>query len=174
VARRRAGRQDQAVSDFPASKSSTALPLLALGVVLGAGVAMLVAVRQRAAPSPQEVELAQLDLQLRDELPWLYETSVVVHRPAGEVAIHLHEHGGLPGLRAPLEGPPLDRVDWEEPGGARLRLLMHSLPGGGRTEITVKAAKGSGLHTPVSALGGLDHELRVALAALRKELERTR
>ena len=85
----------------------------------------------------------------------------------------MHDHGGLPGLRAPLDGPPMDRVDWEGPDGARLRLLIHPLAGARGVEVTVKAAKGDH-QVPVSALGGLDAEIRSSLASLRKELERSR
>lgn len=162
------------MSDEPRT-SSTVLPLLAAGVVVGAVVALAVAARQRAtgATGGGDAALEALDLQMRDELPWAYETSVMVHRGAGEIAVHIHDQGGLPGLVTPLDGPPLDRVDWTEPGGARLRFHVHTLPGGSRSEMTVKVAPPEGAATGGAAsLGGLDGEVRSALVALRNAFER--
>lgn len=159
--------------------SSTVLPLLAAGVVVVAGIALAVASRQRPAPAgplgdPEEV--AALDLSLRDELPWAYETSMVIYRESGAIAVHVHDHGGLPGLVGPLDGPPMDRVDWQEPGGNRLRFHVHTLPGSTSSEVTVKVAPPQGRSTSagVAGLGGLDAEVRSSLAALRKHLERSR
>jgi hypothetical protein len=162
------------VTDAPATDppaTSRGLLLLALGVVAGAVVAMVAAGRQHAAGAGGAQDLAAQELALRDERPWAYETTVLVHRQAGEIAVHVHEQGGLPGLVTPLEGPPLDRVDWLGPGGARLRLQVHPLAGGSRTEMTLKAAPGEGDH---HLEPGLEGRLRSALASLRNELERER
>ncbi len=172
------GRHDRPVSDR--RTSPTVLPLLAAGVVATAVVAMAVASRQRpegevtALGTPEEV--AALDLSLRDELPWVHETSMVVYRPSGQIAVHVHEHGGLPGLVGPLDGPPMDRVDWQEPGGHRLRFHVHSLPGASSSQVTVKVAppQGRSAAAGVAGLGGLDGEVRSSLAALRKHVERSR
>ncbi len=152
--------------------SSTALFLLALGVVAGAGAALLAAARQRTSPQAAGGlgDLRALELQLRDELPWAYETSVEVYRGSGEIAVHVHDHGGLPGLRAPLDGPVLDQVDWAEPGGARLRFHVRTLPGGNRSEVVVKLARGE----REGSLSDLEAQVRSAMTALRNELERSR
>lgn len=102
---------------------------------------------------------------------WGFETSAVVHRPAGEVALHLHEHVDLPGLRGPLDGPPMDRVEWSGPGGTVLRLQIHGLPGGTSTEIMFQAAPDPS-HEDAPIPAGLEAEGRRAVAALRKEIER--
>lgn len=160
---------DAPATDTPAT--SRGLLLLALGVVAGALAAMVVAGRERTPGAGGAQDVEAQELALRDEQPWSYETTVLVHRQAGEIAGHLHEHGGLPGLVTPLEGPPLDRVDWLGPGGSLLRLHVHALAGGSRSEMTLRAAPGEGQR---HLEPGLEGRLRSALASLRNELERGR
>lgn len=156
----------------PTTTSSRGLALLALGVVAGTVVALLAAARQRTADTARSsAELQELDLALRDEMPWVFETSVLVHRGAGEIAVHLHEHGGLPGMVTPREGPPMDQVTWLGPGGSHLRVHVHTLAGGSRSEIVLKGAPADGSR---ALENGLDHRLRSSLASLRSELERSR
>ena len=154
----------------PRPRSRRVPGLLLLGVGLGALAAAVVA-RQREAARGRDAPAGAMEMELRDEQPWQYETSTTIFAPAGAVAGHLHDVGGLPGLVGPLDGPPMDRVDWTEPGGARLRVQVHARPGGGPTDVHVKIARGA-RNGPPSALGPLENEVRQSLAALRRELER--
>ena len=145
--------------------------LLLLGVGLGALAAAVATLRQREAARGRDAPGSAMEMELRDEQPWRYETSTTIFAPAGAVAGHLHDVGGLPGLVGPLDGPPMDRVDWTEPGGARLRVQVHARSGGGPTDVHVKIAQGS-RSGPLNALSSLEGEVRHSLAAIRKELER--
>ena len=145
--------------------------LLLLGVGLGALAAGVAALRQREAARGRDAPAGAMEMELRDEQPWAYETSTRIFAPAGAVAAHLHDVGGLPGLVGPLDGPPMDRVDWTEPGGARLRVQVHASSGGGPTEVHVKVARGA-RKGPPGGLGPLEGEVRQSLAAIRRELER--
>lgn len=145
--------------------------LLLLGLGLGAVAAAVATLRQRTAARDETSPTSELEMVLRDEQPWAYETSTTIFAPAGAIAGHLHDVGGLPGLVGPLDGPPMDRVDWTEPGGARLRVQVHARSGGGPSDVKVQIARGSRTG-PLTALGPLENEVRQDLAALRKTLER--
>lgn len=145
--------------------------LLLLGVGLGVLATAVATLRQREAARGPNAPQGPMEMELRDEQPWVYETSTVIFAPAGAVAAHLHDVGGLPGLVGPLDGPPMDRVDWTEPGGARLRVQVHARPGAGPTDVHVKIARGS-RSSPLNATSPLEGEVRQSLAALRRELER--
>lgn len=145
--------------------------LLLLGLGLGAAGAAVATLRQRSAARDETAPTSALEMELRDEQPWAYETSTTIFAPAGAIAGHLHDVGGLPGLVGPLDGPPMDRVDWTEPGGARLRVQVHARSGGGPSDVKVQIARGSRTG-PLTALSPLESQVRQDLAALRKTLER--
>ncbi len=147
------------------STGSTALLLLA-GLAAGALVAIIASARRRTRTTSP---VSERELELRDEQDWTYETTMVVYAPAGAIAGHVHDVGGLPGLVGPLDGPPMDRVDWVEPHGARLRFQVHARNGGGPSDTTVQIARGE----RTGPLTDLEAEVRDALASLRSTLERS-
>lgn len=100
---------------------------------------------------------------------WAVVQTVSIARPAGEVATHLHDHGGLPGLAGGREGAVLDRFEWDVEGTGHYEAEVHSLPGAHHTEVTLRIAPES------RSLGG--HALRSqasrSLAHLQRLLEST-
>ncbi len=141
------------------------LLLLLAGLAAGALAVAVLGARQR---KQELAPVSELELELRDEQAWTYETKMVIYAPAGAIAGHVHDVGGLPGLVGPLDGPPMDRVDWTEPHGARLRFQVHARSGGGPSDTTVQIARGA----RTGPLTDLEGEVRDALAALRTRLER--
>ncbi len=159
------GADRPAAQEDSGSQKAPGLLLLLAGLAAGALVAAVISARKTAKEAPT---VSERELVLRDEEAWTYETKLVVYAPAGAIAGHVHDVGGFPGLVGPLDGPPMDRVDWTEPEGARLRFQVHARSGGGPSDTTVQIARGS----RTGPLNGLESEVRDALAALRTQLER--
>ena len=121
------------------SRPSPSLPLLIAGLVVGSALAFVLGARsrQRAQATPSGPPIGRVG---EPGPRWSVEESQLVHRSPGEVAAHLHAHGGLPGLTGGLEGPPMDHIDWEVEGSGHYQAIVHGLPGAGRTELTVRFA----------------------------------
>ncbi|SDQ85964.1 hypothetical protein [Quadrisphaera sp. DSM 44207] len=154
--------------------------LLPLALGLGAGVLAAVALAARSR-LPQPLPANPTGRVGEPGPQWTVEESVVIHQPAGTIAAHLHEHGGLPGLRGPLDGPPMDRIDWEVPGEGLWRVVVHGLPGADHTEVSLSFAPQAPepderLRAAVATLAGANHAVRArareALEDLRRTLER--
>lgn len=69
---------------------------------------------------------------------WTVVETLPVARPAPEIALHLHEHGGLPGLTGGVDGPVMDRVEWDVEGQGHYEAEVHGLPGAVTSEVTVR------------------------------------
>ena len=159
------------------SSASPSLPLLVAGLLLGSALAFVLGARGRHRA---EAEAAGPPIgRVGEPGPhWTVEEKVLVHRSPGEIAAHLHAHGGLPGLTGGLDGPPMDHITWEVPGTGHYEAILHGLPGAGRTEVTVRFAPEqhgarSAAHDATAVVLGVSPRARVKdeLDQLRRALE---
>jgi hypothetical protein len=114
---------------------------------------------------------------------WTVVQTVAIARPAGEVAQHLHDHGGLPGLTGGLDGAVMDRLEWDVEGTGHFEAEVHSLPGAHHTEVTLRVAAEDGsarsaaghaaAHLPLVGGGSLRSQVSRSLAHLQRLLEST-
>jgi len=88
---------------------------------------------------------------------WTVVETLPVARPAPEIALHLHEHGGLPGLTGGVDGPVMDRLEWDVEGRGHYEAEVHGLPGAATAEVTVR-------FSPMQ--GGAQGAVEAAAAAL--------
>ena len=160
-------------------RPARSLPLLIAGLLAGSVLAFVLGARGRqraeaaaAASAPRIGRVGETGPQ------WAVEEKTLVHRSPGEVAAHLHDSGGLPGLTGGLDGPPMDHVSWQVPGSGRYEAVVHGLPGAGRTELTVRfapeqhGARASAQGATAVVLGSTPRaHLKGALDQLRRELE---
>lgn len=114
---------------------------------------------------------------------WTVVQTVSIARPAGEVAQHLHDHGGLPGLTGGREGAVMDRLEWDVEGTGHFEAEVHALPGAHHTELTLRVAPESGgprstaehaaAHLPLVGGPSLRSQTSRSLAHLQRLLEST-
>lgn len=110
---------------------------------------------------------------------WTVVQTVAIARPAGEVAQHLHDHGGLPGLTGGLDGAVMDRIEWDVEGTGHFEAEVHSLPGAHHTEVTLRiapesrGARSTAESLPLVGGGSLRSQASRSLAHLQRLLEST-
>ncbi len=129
--------------DTPRRSSAAALPVVLLAGLAGVFAWLVVRARSEGGGGRSlsaERPTTPIGRVGEPGPQWTVVETVGVARPAGEVATHLHDHGGLPGLTGGLEGPVMDRVEWDVEGSGHFEAEVHGLPGFNHTEITVRVS----------------------------------
>ncbi|PWJ47846.1 hypothetical protein SAMN06264364_13419 [Quadrisphaera granulorum] len=162
----------------------TSAPLVLLAGLGGVAAWLLLRTRRTPATSTSAERPTTPVGRVGEPGPeWSVVQTVAIARPAGEVAQHLHDHGGLPGLTGGLEGPVLDRIEWNVPGSGHFEAEVHSLPGANHTEVTLRispetgsarsAAEHAAASLPLVGGGSLRSQASRSLAHLQRLLEST-